>query len=52
MISVVLFLWIGAKLEASVWYYILTLIGFTARIFDAYRYATRKKRETAQNSMR
>lgn len=49
MITAILFCWIGKKLNAPAWYYILTGISFFVRTFDAYRYATRKRRETAQN---
>ena len=49
MITTILSCWIGKRLNAPVWYYILVGIGFCVRTFDAYRYATRKRRETAQN---
>lgn len=52
MITTFLLCWIGMKLNAPAWYYILAGIGFFVRTFDAYRYATRKRREAAQNRER
>lgn len=49
MITSILFCWIGKKLDAPDWYYILVAISLCFRAFDAYRYATRERRKTAQN---
>lgn len=43
MISGVIFWWIGGKLSAPMWYYLLITISVSVRAIDAYKSAISKK---------
>lgn len=44
MVSLILFCWIGAKMSAPIWYYILIVWKFAVEIINAYKDRTTRKK--------